>query len=177
MFLIYCKVEKIKVAWIQSHHLHLQWKFKLWAGHLAWGVKAKHCRAFEKKFVDITQQCFALLPQVNFSANNLHFHWRWRWWDQIQAIFLNIFYFTWWAWIRKNVDIRRRWGLVVMIVSIVVNYATAAACIHACSIIVRHNAQLTTYVTIMCRNDELSSTMSWVGCLLKDSELYLICRK
>ena len=29
-----------------------------------------------KKFVDITQQCVALLPQVNFPANNLNFHWR-----------------------------------------------------------------------------------------------------
>ena len=36
-----------------------------------------------------------ILPQVNFPANNLNFHWRWRWWDQIQAIFLNLFYFTW----------------------------------------------------------------------------------
>ena len=27
-----------------------------------------------KKFVDINQQCFALLPQVNFPANNLNFH-------------------------------------------------------------------------------------------------------
>ena len=27
-----------------------------------------------KKFVDIIQQCFALLPQVNFLANNLNFH-------------------------------------------------------------------------------------------------------
>ena len=26
----------------------------------------------------------------------------------------------------------------------------------------------------MCRNDELSSTMSWVGCLLKDSELFIL---
>jgi len=42
-----------------------------------------------QKFVDITQQCFALLPQVNFPAKNLNFHW--RWWDQI---FLNLFYFT-----------------------------------------------------------------------------------
>ena len=32
-----------------------------------------------------------VLPQVNFHANNLNFHW--RWWDQIQAIFLNLFYF------------------------------------------------------------------------------------
>ena len=27
-----------------------------------------------KEFVDITQQCFALLPQVNFLANNLISH-------------------------------------------------------------------------------------------------------
>ena len=26
----------------------------------------------------------------------------------------------------------------------------------------------------MCRNDELSSTMSWVSCLLKDSELFIL---
>jgi len=42
-------------------------------------LKAKHCwhcqQTLEsKKFVDITQQCFALLPQVNFPANNLNFH-------------------------------------------------------------------------------------------------------
>ena len=57
-----------------------------------------HCQqAFEnKKFVGITQQCFALLPQVNLPTNNLNFHWRWRWWDWIQAIFLNFFYFNWW---------------------------------------------------------------------------------
>ena len=46
-----------------------------------------------KRFVDITQQCFALLPQVNFPAINLNLYWRWRWWDQIQAIFLNLLYF------------------------------------------------------------------------------------
>ena len=59
----------------------LQWKFKLWPGKFAWGVKSKHCWAlsanFEnKKFVDITQQCFALSTQVNPPANNLNFHWR-----------------------------------------------------------------------------------------------------
>ena len=61
-------VEKIqKIAWIQSHHLHLRWKFKLWvAGKFAWGV--------------------------NFPANHLNFHWRWL--DQIQAIFLDPFYFN-----------------------------------------------------------------------------------
>ena len=45
-------------------------------------------------FVDITQQCFVLLTQVNFPANNLNFHWSRRWWDRIQAIFLNLFYFN-----------------------------------------------------------------------------------
>ena len=29
-------------------------------------------------------------------------------------------------------------------------------------------------VTIMCDNDELSLTMSWVGCLIKGSELYIL---
>jgi hypothetical protein len=27
-----------------------------------------------KKFVDISQQCFALLPQVNFPTHDLNFH-------------------------------------------------------------------------------------------------------
>ena len=30
------------------------------------------------------------------------------------------------------------------------------------------------FVAIICRNDELSSTMSWVGCLLKDSDLFIL---
>ena len=67
-------------------------------GKFAWGVNAKHCWAlstnFEnKKCVDITQQCFAFTPLVNFPANNLNFHWRWRRWNQIQTIFWNLFYF------------------------------------------------------------------------------------
>ena len=37
---------------------------------------AGHCQqTFEnKEFADITQQLFALLPQVNFPANILNFH-------------------------------------------------------------------------------------------------------
>ena len=31
-------------------------------------------KLLKAKFVDITQQCFALLPQLNFPANNLNFH-------------------------------------------------------------------------------------------------------
>ena len=75
------KVENIlKGSLVWSHHLYLQWKFKLWAGKFAWAVQ---------KFVDINQQCFASLTQVNFLAKNLNFHWRWL--DWIQAIFLNLF--------------------------------------------------------------------------------------
>jgi hypothetical protein len=66
---------------IMSGKVCLRCRGKTWLG--LWCQQS-----FEKKkFVDITQQCFALLPQVNFPANNLNFHWRWKWWDQIQAIF------------------------------------------------------------------------------------------
>ena len=51
-------------------------------------------KIWKKKFADITQQCFALLAQVNFLANNLNFHWSCRWWDWIQSIFLNLIYFS-----------------------------------------------------------------------------------
>ena len=30
------------------------------------------------------------------------------------------------------------------------------------------------FMTIMCSNDELSSTLSWVCCLLKNSELFIL---
>ena len=38
-------------------------------------------------------QCFAFTPQGNLPNHNLNFHWRWC--NRIQAIFLNLFYFTW----------------------------------------------------------------------------------
>ena len=45
--LLLLKYKKFKkIAWIQSHHPHLQWKFKLLAGKFTWGNKAKHCRVF-----------------------------------------------------------------------------------------------------------------------------------
>ena len=74
-----------KIAWIWSHHL--QWKFKLWAGNFAWGVKtniAGHCHQtfYFQKFVVHTQQCVAFTPQANFPSHNLNFQWRWRWWDR-----------------------------------------------------------------------------------------------
>jgi hypothetical protein len=44
-------------------------------GKVCLRCKGKTLQGVEnKKFVDITQQCFALLPQVNYPANNLNFH-------------------------------------------------------------------------------------------------------
>ena len=64
-------------------------------GKVCFRYKGKTLLGIVKKlFFDNTQQCFALLPQANFPTNNLNFHWRWRCRDWIQAIFLNIFYFT-----------------------------------------------------------------------------------
>ena len=38
------------------------------------GVNPSYTLAENKKFNDITQQCFAFKPQVNFPANDLNFH-------------------------------------------------------------------------------------------------------
>ena len=46
-------------------------------------------------FSKVCWQCFVLSAQVNFLFHTLNFHWRWRWCNRIQAIFLNLFYFTW----------------------------------------------------------------------------------
>ena len=74
---------------------HLQWKFKLWAGKFAWGVKAKHCWALSRNFWK--QKVCWYHPAISclikyLNTNNLNFHRSWRWWDQIQAIFLNLLY-------------------------------------------------------------------------------------
>ena len=88
-----------KIACIQSHHLHLQWKFKLLAGKFTWVVKAKHCWVMSTNFL-FSKVCwqhlamFCLYNSCELSPNNLNFHWRWRWWDWIQAIFFNLFYFN-----------------------------------------------------------------------------------
>ena len=75
------------------HWLYLHWKFKLWVGKFAWGVKAKHCWATnfwkQKRLLTSSNNILPhyLSPQVNFPTNNLNF------WDQIQAIFLILFCF------------------------------------------------------------------------------------
>ena len=81
-----------KVAWVQTPRRLCQWKFKLWAGKFAWGVKAKHCWAlstnFWKQKVCWHQPAMFCL----ITSSKFEFLWRWRWWDPIQAIFLNLFY-------------------------------------------------------------------------------------
>ena len=37
---------------------------------------------------------FCHITWSKLSANDLSFHWRWRWWNQIEDVFLNLFYFT-----------------------------------------------------------------------------------
>ena len=89
-----------KVDWIRSHHLHLQWKFKLWAGKFAWGVKANitgFCQqTFENKYVVCWHHParFCLITSSKLFHPYFNFHWSWIWWDVIQAIFLNLFYFN-----------------------------------------------------------------------------------
>ena len=60
-----------KVAWIRSHHLDLQWIFKLLSGKFTRGNEAKHCwvmstNFWKKKFVDNAQQCFAFYLKQTF---------------------------------------------------------------------------------------------------------------
>ena len=47
-------------------------------------------------------------------------------------------------------------------------------CYQKYSIFLMSVKNLESSVTIMCRNDELSSTMSWVGSLLTNSELFIL---
>ena len=77
-------------------------------GKFAWGVKAKHCwglstNFWKQKVCWQPPAIFCLYIQGNFPAHNLIFHSRWRWWDWIQAIFSNLFYFTYkWCFSRKH---------------------------------------------------------------------------
>ena len=88
-----CKVEKIlkgSLDSISSPSVKIQIK----GGKFTWGVKARYCWELSTNIL-YSKVCwqhpvlFCLYP-----AHNLNFHWRWRWWDRIQAIYLNLFYFT-----------------------------------------------------------------------------------
>ena len=96
-FISFKKVKKKrfkKIDWIQSHHLHLQSRFKLllWWESLLEVILIRHniagwCQksfCFQK-FVDNVSQCFVFTHWANFPTHILSFHWRWRWWDWIQA--------------------------------------------------------------------------------------------
>ena len=81
----------------------LSMKIQIMGGKVCLRCKGKTLLGVvNKKFIDITQQCFVLLSQVNFPANNLNFHW--RWWDRIQATFWNLFYFK-----TKEKDLATLW--------------------------------------------------------------------
>ena len=77
------------MVWIQSYHLHLQWKFKSWAGKFASGVIAKHCWALSTSLLysKVCWQHPAMVCLYTFPVHNLNFHWRWRWWDRILIFF------------------------------------------------------------------------------------------
>ena len=71
--MLFDKVEKFKkIAWIRSHHLHLQWKFKLLAGKFTWGYKAKHCWVMSTNFLFSSPTIFCLYTSSKIP---------WRWWD------------------------------------------------------------------------------------------------
>ena len=76
------KVENIlKGSLDLIHHIHLQWKFKLWTVKFAWCVRAKCCWAETKTKSLLTSPSNALtyyLSKVNIPDNNLNFHWTWR---------------------------------------------------------------------------------------------------
>ena len=66
------------------------WNSNNWQESLLEVIRQNIAGYFENK----AQKCFAFTPQANFLAHNSNFYWKWRWWDWIQAIFLNLFYFT-----------------------------------------------------------------------------------
>ena len=61
------------MAGIRSHHLHLQWKSKLWAGEFTWGSKTKHCWVISTNFLfskNYRQRLAMFTPQANFPDLN-----------------------------------------------------------------------------------------------------------
>ena len=71
-------------------------------------------KLLKQKFVDISQQCLALLPKITLPAHNLNFYL--RWWDRIQAIFLKIFStISWILW--KNSCHKELFSMIDLFVS------------------------------------------------------------
>ena len=63
-------------------------------------IGGKFCLRCEGKTFLFSKVCwqrpaiFCLYTSSKLSHLNLNFHWRWSWWDQIQAIFQNLFFFN-----------------------------------------------------------------------------------
>ena len=80
-----------KIAWIQSHDLYLQWKFKLLVGKFAWGDWkniAGWCQqtfCFQKFVSNVlplhVKQTFPPIIWISTEGED------WRWWDRIQTTF------------------------------------------------------------------------------------------
>ena len=49
------------MIWIRSHHLHLQWIYKLLAGNFTWGNKAKQSWVMSTNFL-LSKVCWQSLP-------------------------------------------------------------------------------------------------------------------
>ena len=95
LILFQSKVEKVFKGSLD--HLHLQWKYKYGQESLLEVLRQNYCRALSTNFWKQKvfwhhQQCFALLLQETF----LPIIWIFTEGedDRIQAIFLNLFYFT-----------------------------------------------------------------------------------
>ena len=72
-------INKVKVAWNRSHHPSPSVKIQIMGRNVCLSCKGKTLLGIvnkllktKQKNVDITQQCFALLPQVNFPTNDLN---------------------------------------------------------------------------------------------------------
>ena len=73
-------------------------KIQIMSGKVCLRCKGKRLLVVVNKLLKticlLTSPSNMLSSQVNLPVDNLYFHWRWRWKDRIQAIFLNLFYFT-----------------------------------------------------------------------------------
>ena len=98
IFLIYRRFKKI--AWIRSHHLHLKKNFKLLAGKFTCDDTAKHCWVMSTNFLFL-KVCWQRPAMFCLYTSSKLFP-RWRWWDQIQAIFLNLYFKDWTEWHQKQ---------------------------------------------------------------------------
>ena len=82
------------------------------------------------------------------------------------SIVLLLYYRLWWPYLSKRNGKNNRIAERIALLDL----ASGIISIITPLTILNNN----TIVTIMCRNDELSCTISWVGCLLKKSKLFIL---